>query len=222
MRHEARWTSQAVPALLRALSLHLRNNGAAVPESEALAAAVRAWADADLQRQQQDHPQDAPVIAQHERGYRWKTLFLPHATQLRLECSCGTFYAEVVGDDIVFQGRSVSPRGKMVAAVGEGRNAWRDMWLRLPGSPCWKRARICRLEHERELERRQLREQELAMHPPTPADGMAAAAASMAAALKTTLALVERCTEQARSQLDRRARRHRRDSDRQGEACAFD
>jgi hypothetical protein len=238
MRQDARWDWPTAPTLLRALLLHLHNNGADLPVSDPLGAALRTWADTHPQQRQQgqqgqqlhhlaqahpqqdlqEYPEQAAPLAQHERGYLWKTLFLPHATQLRLECTYGTFHAHVEGDEILFEGRSVSPRGMMVAVAGEGRNAWRDLSLRMPGAQCWKRANACRLEQQRE----QQREHAARAHPPSPADSMAAAAASMAAALETTLALARHCSDQAANSVERRGGRHRRGSDLQGEDCDFD
>lgn len=36
-----------------------------------------------------------------------------------------------------------------LAIAGDGRNAWRDLWLKLPGEHCFKPASRCRREHER-------------------------------------------------------------------------
>ena len=72
------------------------------------------------------------------RGYQWKCLFLPDSTELRMYCGDDYFYARVVGDAIVYQGQRVSPRQLTMAIAGEGRNAWRDLWLLLPGESAWK------------------------------------------------------------------------------------
>ena len=199
---------RAAPALLLALSEHLRNTGNALPTSEALDAAIRAWIGGDQQRQ--------PDPAEHGRGYQWKQLFLPDATDLRMECAGSSFYGKVVGDNILYGGHSVSPRGMTVAIAGEGRNAWRDLWLRLPGARYWKQAMHCRCEHERHVAA-QLQSKSL-----SPADSMAAAAASMADALQTTLALVQHCNAPSMPKLERRGRKHRRESDLLGDDCAFD
>ncbi len=68
-----------------------------------------------------------PASPDHSRGYQWKSLFLPHGTELRMTSSRQSGYARVVGDRIMYEGRSVSPRGLTLAIAGEGRNAWRDL-----------------------------------------------------------------------------------------------
>ena len=37
------------------------------------------------------------------------------------------YYAKVVGDVILYEGRAVSPRQMTVAVAGPGHNAWRDL-----------------------------------------------------------------------------------------------
>ena len=195
---------QASPALLRDLADHLGITSNKKSATQALNEAIRAWIDADQARQ--------PQPLEPSRGYRWKTLFLPDGTELRMECAGITFHARVIGDEIIFNGRSVSPRGLTLAIAGEGRNAWRDLWLRLPGERYWKQAIRCR----HELERSQ------AKAPDSPVQTMAAAAAAMSDALKTALALVEHSNAQSAQKIDRRGRKHRRESDVLGDDCAFD
>lgn len=83
---------------LNYLSLHRRLDEL----DEIVGEAVQAWlanakADGFLQR---------PATV---RGYQWKELFLPDGTRLRSR-NCDEFmYAEVDGDDIKFDGQSMSP-----------------------------------------------------------------------------------------------------------------
>lgn len=58
--------------------------------------------------------------------------------------------------------------------------------------------------------------------PPSAADTMAAAAASMEQALKTVIALVARVSQQSIDQPERRLARHRRSSDLLADWCAAD
>ena len=205
MGTDAALTARAAPALLFELSEHLRNTGNTLPTAQALDAAIRAWIDGDQPRQ--------PAPADQSRGYQWRQLFLPHSTELRMECAGITFYRKVVGDDILYGGRSVAPRAMTIAIAGQGRNAWRDLWLRLPVACCWKRAMQWRREDERHLAP-QLQAQ---AQPPSPTDSMAAAAAAMSDALKITLALAQHCNAQSMPAVERRARKQRRGSARR--AC---
>lgn len=219
MRHDALGSEIAVPELLLQLSKHLRNTGSKLPTAQALDVAIRAWMAAD-QSQTQTQTQTPPTNtatdpAKHSRGYQWKTLFLPDSTELRMQCAGTTFYGNVVGDDIIYGGRSVSPRGMTVAIAGDGRNAWRDLSLLLPGERCWKNANRCRRDQERALA--------APSSSSSPVVSMAAAAAAMSEALKTSLALVQHCNSQTMPKVDRRGpNKHRRQTDLLGEDSAFD
>ncbi|HTZ69183.1 MAG TPA: hypothetical protein VMB71_00895 [Acetobacteraceae bacterium] len=77
-------------------------------------------------------PEDLMPRSQH-LGYQWKPLFLPPQTKIRMRYKGKTFYACVIGDDIIFDGRSVTP-GEFANSIagGTNRNAWRDLWIKLP------------------------------------------------------------------------------------------
>jgi hypothetical protein len=102
------------------------------------------------------------------RGYQWKTLFLPAGTRLRMWYDGKFHYADVVGDDIRFGARKVSPAQFANAVAGNTRNAWRDIWLLFPRDTRWKLASLRRRQAQ-QLEER------LALAPPpqagTPAPG---------------------------------------------------
>ncbi|PWF54672.1 hypothetical protein C7C56_005815 [Massilia glaciei] len=159
------------------------------------------------------------------RGYQWKSLFLPESTELRMTCAGQTFYARVEGDEIVYQGRPVSPRQLTLAIAGDGRNAWRDLWIRFPGETKWKTAACLR----RALEKAS------AVAPVSPVEGITAAVAGLTEALKTALTFaghasaqelaLEKAVEEGREQASQVNRRHgqsRRADDILGETCAFD
>jgi hypothetical protein len=80
------------------------------------------------------------------RGYQWKELFLPDGTRLRSRNYEQFHYAAVVGDEIIYGGRPVSPNQFNSAVPGIVRNAWRDIFLLFPGERQWKRAIDCRRE----------------------------------------------------------------------------
>jgi hypothetical protein len=191
----------AAPHLLQELADHLKMSGNTNSIAQVTNDAIRAWIDADKAR--------SPQAAEPSRGYQWKTVFLPDSTELRMECAGTKHYARVVGDNIIYAGRSVSPRGMTLAVAGDGRNAWRDLWIRLPGERNWKSATRCRRDAER------------SKPPDSPVQTMAAAAAAMSDALKTALALVEHSNAQTARKVERRGQKHRRESDLLGEDCAF-
>lgn len=74
-------------------------------------------------------------------GYQWQTLFLPNGTKLRMRYKGEYFYADVVQEEIIYGEESLSP-SRFASAVAEGssRNAWRDIYVQLPGSSNWKLA----------------------------------------------------------------------------------
>ncbi len=71
------------------------------------------------------------------RGYQWKSLFLPEGTLLRVFVGGEYTVATVCGDDIVFQGHSYSPRQFVMLVTGQVRNAWLALWIRCPGDARW-------------------------------------------------------------------------------------
>jgi hypothetical protein len=197
--------------LLTELAVHLRNSGSNLSVTQAATAAIRAWIAANTPQ-----PSPAPADPASTRGYQWKNLFLPSGTELRMSTRESTYYGRVEGDDILFQGRRVSPRGMTLAIVGEGRNAWRDLWLKLPGERYWKQAIRCRLDQERAIAAL------AAKAPETPADTVAAAAVAMSDALKTMLELMERVGAHPAHADERRIGPARRDVDILAGDCAFD
>ena len=151
------------PHLWKELAMHLRNSGSTLSLEQAATLAIRAWMVAnpsespppvsppatnptDARADDQTVLQAAPAPAD---GYQWKSVFLPRGTDLRMSTREGTGRARVCGDYIIYQGRRVSPRGLTLAIAGDGRNAWRDLWLRMPGEIDFKLASECRHEHER-------------------------------------------------------------------------
>ena len=203
MRHDARGTLQVPPTLVASLAEQLRRSGKKMSPTEALGAAIETWIALEQQAKQAAEP---------SRGYQWKTLFLPEGTQVRMTCGDTARYARVEGDHIVFEGRSVSPRGMTIAVAGEGRNAWRDLWLMLPGERFWKQAQTCRRQSECNQNKPD----------PTVGDAMAETAAAMSNALRAALLLADRATEQSALPSERRVQGLRRSSDVQIADCAFD
>lgn len=139
-------------------------------------------------------------------------MFLPEGTELRVTVDRETAYARVEGDALCYRGRPVSPHQILLDLGGKGRNAWREVWVLLPGERKWVPA--SRL--------RRLAEGEPAARPVSAAEAMSAAAACMSEILKVVLALVEQANRQSALALERRACPQRRASDALGDDLALD
>jgi hypothetical protein len=73
-------------------------------------------------------------------GYQWKQLFLPNGTLLRTIFNGKNHHCLVEGDQILYEGRTVSPSGFVNAIGGIRRNAWKSLWILLPDTTTWKLA----------------------------------------------------------------------------------
>ncbi|MBV6323940.1 hypothetical protein [Duganella violaceipulchra] len=79
-----------------------------------------------------------------EAGYQWKQVFLPEGTRLRASFGRQPYFATVVGAEIKYDGHAVSPSCFANLHGSGNRNAWKAVWLRLPGSNEWLLADVCR------------------------------------------------------------------------------
>lgn len=196
----ARSLNTVPPAAYAELSNYLRMSGSTLTPAEAIVRAVQHWLEA-----QRD-------MATPLQGYQWKSLFLPEHSQVRMRVGEKWHYAEVVGDELFYHGRAVSPRQLTLAVAGDGRNAWRDLWIRRPGEKDWTVASLLRR-----------RCQQQANKPATsPLEAMRAAASSMSDALKTALTLVQHANFHAEQQVERRLPKHRRREDFMIDDCKAD
>jgi hypothetical protein len=150
------------------------------------------------------------------RGYQWKELFLPDGTDVRMRCDGEVHHARVSGDSIVYRGRPVSPRQLTLVVAGDGRNAWRDLSLRLPGEKRFQPASLLRHRARAAVEGGEQ------VTPQSPAATIAAAAATMSDALRTALQLVEHSNAQSLPKYERRGASHRRADDVLAGQAAFD
>jgi hypothetical protein len=188
------------PATFAELCDYLRMSGSTLSATDAIISAVKQWIAAESEP------------ATPERGYQWKRVFLPDGTRVRMQSDGEWSYADVIGDELMYRGRTVSPRQLTIAIAGNGRNAWRDLWIRRPGEKGWSGADRLRRAHERIAE----------VNPPSPIEAMQAAAHSMSHALQTALALVDHVRHEAEQATDRRIARHRRRDDYMVEDCKAD
>lgn len=85
-------------------------------------------------------PELLETIKSDSRGYFWKTLFLPNGTEIRMFYKSKNYYARVEGDEIIYEGESVSPGNLANTIAKSSRNAWRDLWIKRPNDKEWKLA----------------------------------------------------------------------------------
>ncbi|MQA23608.1 hypothetical protein GEV01_29205 [Rugamonas sp. FT103W] len=116
----------------------LRRRGGSQDISEAMTQALKCWLD----------PTRLAPGADPEglHGYQWKTLFLPEGTILKSWSYGENNYARVEGDQIIHNGRAVSPNQFAQSFARSTRNAWQDLFIRRPGDKTFKLA--CRLRDE--------------------------------------------------------------------------
>jgi hypothetical protein len=141
MKSAPRVTTFSIPIPLRVfqdLCTHREKTHFRQEIFEMAGAAIQYWLAA------QPSGADVGARAPALNGYQWKELFLPSGTLLRTVFKGRNFHAKVEGDNIVFDGKGVTPSEFANAVGGEGRNAWRVIWLCFPNETAWKRAASCR------------------------------------------------------------------------------
>jgi hypothetical protein len=132
----------STPTLLRLIE-YLRTRRESNDVSEALNTALEFWLDA-----KNELPPGADPAG--IRGYQWKSLFLPEGTVLRSWSYGDHNYAYVEGDQIIHEGRSVSPNQFARHFARTARNAWFDLSVRRPGDRHFKMADLLRKELARQ------------------------------------------------------------------------
>lgn len=114
-------------------------DGSTVTEEIAVVAskAIAAW----IEQQTAPPPEESlPLLG----GYQWKNVFLPSGTKLRIIAKRKTFHAAVVGDQIIFNGQAFSPARLVNQLAATRRNAWKHIWLFMPGDAKWQLAQSMR------------------------------------------------------------------------------
>lgn len=121
------------------LANFLRSNGDPRDPVEIVSVAIDYWLDNASWKPEL-------LSASDTRGYQWKNLFLPSGTQIRMQYKGAYFYAKVDGDEIIYDGKPISPGSLANTIAGNSRNAWRDLWIKRPDDKEWKLADECRSE----------------------------------------------------------------------------
>ncbi|SHG57515.1 hypothetical protein SAMN05428948_1100 [Massilia sp. CF038] len=97
-------------------------------------------------------------------GYQWKGLFLPHGTVLRTVFGGKNHHCHVEQDQIMYEGKALSPNGFVSTVGGIRRNAWKSIWLLLPDCKHWQLADHLRVRRPAPAPRRTMHSARL----PTP------------------------------------------------------
>jgi hypothetical protein len=125
------------------------------------------------------------------RGYQWKSLFLPEGTVLRSWSYGDHNYARVEGDQIIHDGKPVSPNQFAQSFARTTRNAWTDLYVRRPADKRFTLA--CRL-------RQQLAGQSAGQGPGQAADGAPTPSPGPAAMIPETTVMAMIAAMQAQAQ----------------------
>lgn len=121
------------------LANFLRSNGDPRDPVEIVSVAIDYWLDNASWKPEL-------LSESNTRGHQWKNLFLPSGTQIRMHYKGAYFYAKVDGDEIIYNGKAISPGSLANTIAGNSRNAWRDLWITRPEDKEWKLADECRSE----------------------------------------------------------------------------
>lgn len=141
---------------LRALLAYQAEHAAGYQLADLADLAIREW----LQRQQANAKPVAPA------GYRWKNIFLPNGTRLRVMSCSGAHYADVIGGELVYEEQAMSPNRFVTVCLGNKGNAWRQVFAQLPGEDIWTQAQRLRYAAEAQVRRTEKRRTEQTT-PPT-------------------------------------------------------
>jgi hypothetical protein len=87
-----------------------------------------------------------PSSGDPSKGYQWKTLLLPNGTTLRMTYQGRNHLAQIRYERLRYEGNDYSPSQFAGKVAGSSRNAWRDLWVKLPGSSDWQLADELRRE----------------------------------------------------------------------------
>lgn len=96
---------------------------------------VVTMAISDWIRQSRMRAAEAP--SEKTAGYLWKDVFLPSGTRLRTKAAGQIAYALVQGNELLCEGRRLSPSQFANALGGANRSAWRFVWVKLPYEDQW-------------------------------------------------------------------------------------
>ncbi len=111
----------------------LKEQGSKRDPVQTVETAIEYWIDNASWKQEDLMPE----IFTKDRGYRWKRVFLPHGTRIRMRYKGKYYYAQVQEDEIIYEGRAISPSELANNVTNSSRNAWRDLEIRRPEDDEW-------------------------------------------------------------------------------------
>lgn len=133
------------------LAAFLKENGSKRDPVDVIGEAVDYWLDNAEWKLDKLLP-DARATS-NDRGYTWRirkkagraasSLFLPSGTTMRIYVDNQYEYAEIRGDRIYYKGEVFNPNSPnqfAYIAAGNERDAWRDVWIMLPGDAQYQQA----------------------------------------------------------------------------------
>ena len=73
-----------------------------------------------------------------DRGYQWQSVFLPNGTKIRMSYKGIEAHAQIRFGRVSFEEETLSPSQFASRIAGDtNRNAWRDLYIQLPGADDW-------------------------------------------------------------------------------------
>ena len=89
---------------------------------------------------------DEPFLARSSNGINWSSVFLPTGTQLRVKYRNEYKYAEIVEDEILYDGKVISSVSKMASVMCNNTsvNAWLNVEVKRSSDKTWILADVIR------------------------------------------------------------------------------
>jgi hypothetical protein len=100
------------------------------------------WTEDGLQAFDDEELAPAADYGDPNKGHLWSPLFLRNGTELRMQYKGTIAYARIVHDKVTADGKAFDSVSQWVRHVAQGtsRNAWLDVWVRIPGEKDFKGA----------------------------------------------------------------------------------
>ena len=85
------------------------------------------------------------AMGRQRRPLAWKEVTIPHGSEVRMQYGRDHSYARIEDGRIVDEGEGYTPsEWASKVAGGTSRNAWRDLWFKLPTTSQWVPAMVLR------------------------------------------------------------------------------
>lgn len=126
-------------SLFLRLAAFLEGKGSKRDPATMVTTAIQYWID-NAEWKPDDLLPETSAQLEGARGYRWKSLFLPDRTDIRMRYKGQYHYAKIVGDDFTYNDEKTSPSQFAARVTGSSRNAWRDLEIKRPHDTSWRLA----------------------------------------------------------------------------------